>query len=213
MRVNISSSGAFNSISGPMISCTSPPEQKLSPAPCTSTTFTSSAWLQALEQVAQLGIRREGQRVLALGPVQRDGADAVLARATGNVRRGSRSTGGGCRPASVASMFIRKPPCCALRCEPLRTAVRGSWCSAFQCGVLQCRQLHTQPAQQIMKLVALGARRRHRAVRPPSARARWQSSRRPCGPSRSAPAGTSAGHPARHRVAPGRPFPARRSGR
>ena len=44
MRVNISSSGAFSAISGPMISCTSPPEQKLPPAPCTSTTFTSSAW-------------------------------------------------------------------------------------------------------------------------------------------------------------------------
>ena len=44
MRVNISSSGAFSSISGPMISCTSPPEQKLPPAPCSSTTFTSSAW-------------------------------------------------------------------------------------------------------------------------------------------------------------------------
>ena len=33
MRVNISSSGAFSRTSGPMISCTSPPEQKLPPAP------------------------------------------------------------------------------------------------------------------------------------------------------------------------------------
>jgi hypothetical protein len=45
MRVNISSSGAFSRTSGPMISCTSPPEQKLSPAPATTTAFTSSAYL------------------------------------------------------------------------------------------------------------------------------------------------------------------------
>jgi len=32
MRVNISSSGAASCTSGPMISCTSPPEQKLPPA-------------------------------------------------------------------------------------------------------------------------------------------------------------------------------------
>ena len=44
MRVNISSSGAFNRTSGPMISCTSPPEQKLSPAPARTTTLTSLAW-------------------------------------------------------------------------------------------------------------------------------------------------------------------------
>ena len=44
MRVNISSSGAFSLTSGPMISCTSPPEQKLSPAPARTTTLTSLAW-------------------------------------------------------------------------------------------------------------------------------------------------------------------------
>ena len=44
MRVNISSSGAFSFSSGPMISCTSPPEQKLSPAPAITTAFTSVAW-------------------------------------------------------------------------------------------------------------------------------------------------------------------------
>ena len=43
MLVNINSSGAFSRISGPMISCTSPPEQKLSPAPCSTTTCTSVA--------------------------------------------------------------------------------------------------------------------------------------------------------------------------
>ena len=43
MRVNISSSGAFRRTSGPMISCTSPPEQTLPPAPATTTACTSSA--------------------------------------------------------------------------------------------------------------------------------------------------------------------------
>ena len=43
MRVNISSSGAFKRTSGPMISCTSPPEQKLPPAPVSTTACTSSA--------------------------------------------------------------------------------------------------------------------------------------------------------------------------
>ena len=44
MRVNISSSGAFSRTSGPMISCTSPPEQKLPPEPASTTACTSSAW-------------------------------------------------------------------------------------------------------------------------------------------------------------------------
>jgi hypothetical protein len=43
MRVNISSSGAFSRTSGPMISCTSPPEQKLLPAPATTSACTSVA--------------------------------------------------------------------------------------------------------------------------------------------------------------------------
>ena len=43
MRVNSSISGIVIFVSGPMISCTSPPEQKLPPAPVTTTTFTSLA--------------------------------------------------------------------------------------------------------------------------------------------------------------------------
>jgi len=43
MRVNSSSSGMLIVVSGPMISCTSPPEQKLPPAPVTTTHFTSVA--------------------------------------------------------------------------------------------------------------------------------------------------------------------------
>ncbi len=77
MRVNSSISGMVILVSGPMISCTSPPEQKLPPAPVTTTALTSVA-AQGVEQVAQLGIGLEGQRVLALGPVERDGAHAAV---------------------------------------------------------------------------------------------------------------------------------------
>ena len=43
MRVNRSRSGAVIATSGAMISCTSPPEQKLSPAPVSTTACTSLA--------------------------------------------------------------------------------------------------------------------------------------------------------------------------
>ena len=42
MRVKLSRLGMSILVSGPMISCTSPPEQKLPPAPVTITAFTSS---------------------------------------------------------------------------------------------------------------------------------------------------------------------------
>ncbi|SUV85748.1 Uncharacterised protein [Bordetella pertussis] len=43
MRVKSSSSGMLMRVSGPMISCTSPPEQKLPPAPVSTTTLMSVA--------------------------------------------------------------------------------------------------------------------------------------------------------------------------
>ena len=43
MRVNCSSSGIFIWTSGPMISCTSPPEQKLPPEPVKTTALMSVA--------------------------------------------------------------------------------------------------------------------------------------------------------------------------
>ena len=49
-----------------MISCTSPPEQKLPPAPVITTALTSVAYVECAEQVAQLGVGLEGERVLAL---------------------------------------------------------------------------------------------------------------------------------------------------
>ena len=45
MRVKVSRSGMLILVSGPMISCTSPPEQKLPPAPWMTTARTSSAAL------------------------------------------------------------------------------------------------------------------------------------------------------------------------
>ena len=64
MRVNASSSGIAMRVSGSMISCTSPPEQKLPPAPVSTIARTSLAVGEVAEQVAQLGVALEGQRVL-----------------------------------------------------------------------------------------------------------------------------------------------------
>jgi hypothetical protein len=47
MRVKSSRAGMSISVSGPMISFTSPPEEKLPPAPVTITTLQSSAWTRA----------------------------------------------------------------------------------------------------------------------------------------------------------------------
>ena len=55
-----------------MISCTSPPEQKFPPAPVNTMARTASAARQLAEQVAQLRIGIESQRVLALGAIQGD---------------------------------------------------------------------------------------------------------------------------------------------
>jgi len=41
MRVKSSSRGMSISVSGPIISCTSPPDEKLPPAPVTTTAFTA----------------------------------------------------------------------------------------------------------------------------------------------------------------------------
>ena len=43
MRVNASRPGMSSCVRGPMMSCTSPPEQKFSPAPVMTTALTSSA--------------------------------------------------------------------------------------------------------------------------------------------------------------------------
>ena len=45
--VKASSSGMLIRVSGPMISCTSPPEEKLPPAPAMTTALQSSAWARA----------------------------------------------------------------------------------------------------------------------------------------------------------------------
>ena len=78
MRVKSSRPCSSILVSGPMISWTSPPEQKLPPAPVMTTTLTSGVVVELAEGVAQLVIAFEGQRVLALGPVERDRRDAIL---------------------------------------------------------------------------------------------------------------------------------------
>ncbi|MCY1382876.1 hypothetical protein D9M69_709420 [compost metagenome] len=50
MRVKASSSGMLIFVSGPMISCTSPPEQKLSPAPVSTTALMSVAFCRPMNQ-------------------------------------------------------------------------------------------------------------------------------------------------------------------
>ncbi len=52
--------------SGPMISWTSPPEQKFSPAPVITTALTSSTCRRRSKVSAQLAVGLEGERVLAL---------------------------------------------------------------------------------------------------------------------------------------------------
>ena len=78
MRVKASSSGIVICVSGPMISCTSPPEQKLPPAPRDDHRLHVARVRQRAEQVAQLGVRLERQRILALGAVERDRRDALV---------------------------------------------------------------------------------------------------------------------------------------
>ena len=77
-RQQLAASSAWTS--GPMISCTSPPEQKLSPAPVRTTDLARRSRGAGAEQVAQLGVRVEGERVLALGAVERDRGDAAVQR-------------------------------------------------------------------------------------------------------------------------------------
>ena len=78
MRVNFRSSSLPMRVSGPMISCTSPPEQKFPPAPVMTSDFTSRARAKTAEQIAQLGIGIKRQRILALRAIQRHNADLIL---------------------------------------------------------------------------------------------------------------------------------------
>ncbi len=64
--------------SGPMISWTSPPEQKFSPAPVRTTALTSSDMAEPVEGVGQLAVGLEGQRVLPLRPVEGHRGDPVF---------------------------------------------------------------------------------------------------------------------------------------
>ena len=77
IRVNSSSSAVPISCSGPMISSTSPPEEKPRPSPVITSTRTSPRCGQLGDEVAQVGVGLEGEGVELLGPVERDRRHAV----------------------------------------------------------------------------------------------------------------------------------------
>jgi len=64
-------------IKGPMISNTSPPDEKLPPTPVTTMFLTSSSIAQARKEVGEFAIAFEGQRILSLGTVERHRGDAI----------------------------------------------------------------------------------------------------------------------------------------
>ena len=68
--------------SGPMMSCTLPPEQKPRPAPVMHHARAPSlSRSSATKRVAQLGVDLEGERVERVGAIERDGGDAVASTA------------------------------------------------------------------------------------------------------------------------------------
>ena len=82
MRVKASSPAMSSlhciSTSGPMISWTSPPEQKLPPAPMKTTALMSVGVDQIAKGIAQLGVGFERERILPLRPIERDGRDLAV---------------------------------------------------------------------------------------------------------------------------------------
>ena len=75
MRVNFRSPAVSISTSGPMISNTSPPEQKLPPAPVRTNALTSLVLRRRAEDIRDLVVAFEGERILFLRPVERQRRD------------------------------------------------------------------------------------------------------------------------------------------
>jgi len=61
-----------------MISCTSPPEQKFSPAPVDDDGTDFRSRRKCAKQISQLGIGLEGERVLAFRAIQSHHADSAV---------------------------------------------------------------------------------------------------------------------------------------
>ncbi len=78
MRVNVSNSGMLMRVSGPMMSCTSPPGAEIAAGAVDHDDADVFVVDQIAKQIAQLGIRIERQRILALGNIERDEPDALL---------------------------------------------------------------------------------------------------------------------------------------
>ena len=111
--VKSSSSAVLILVSGSMISNTSPPEQKLPPAPVTTMALTLLVLRRGAEQVDDLGVAVEGQRVLLVRPVERQRRDlavdreAHVARLVAGQRQRDR-IGGAHRRASVVERLARR---------------------------------------------------------------------------------------------------------
>ena len=78
MRVKASSPFMSRVSSGPMMSWTSPPDEKLPPFERDDDRLDVVGRGQRPEAVAKLGVRVERQRVLPLGPRERDDGDAAV---------------------------------------------------------------------------------------------------------------------------------------
>ena len=145
--------------------------------------MTSLAWRSALEQVAQLGVRLEGERVLALGAVQRDRGRRRRRRPDEVLRAGSRRAGGGCRRRAAGSMrgacrscvflgglfvlqsgWTRRCPSCACSCcdrrrRRARRRARGSSARAPRAMRLERRRpLGVRRTMQARRSLGLASR-------------------------------------------------------
>ena len=87
MRVKSRSPLVSISVSGLMISNTSPPEQKLPPAPVIDDRLDAFVAGGGAKNIAELGVAFEGQRILALRTIERDGRDRALDRKAHMLRR------------------------------------------------------------------------------------------------------------------------------
>ena len=117
-----------------MISCTSPPEQKFSPAPVRTTALTASLSPSVRNQSRSSRVELERERVLALGPVERNRRDAVgdvvagLRHRIRNGRSSSYSCRRCCGRSRAGDRGERKSAACR-RCRPgkrnARTTLRN----------------------------------------------------------------------------------------
>ena len=109
MRVNSSSSAASILCSSPMISSTSPPEQNPRPSPVMHEHARVAAVRQLGDEVAQVGVRLERQRVELVGPRQR--RQSPTPSATSSEKCSQRSVKGAeARNGLMSGSLLRRAP-------------------------------------------------------------------------------------------------------